>query len=333
MKAVVFEKYGSPDVLKVKEVDKPALKTNEVLVKINATSVNYGDLAARNFKHISPHEFNMPFLFWLIAKFSFGLSKPQIKILGSEFAGEIDAVGPEVRLFKKGDPVFGYVGQNMGAYAEYICMPENGCLDLKPDNMTDEEAAVVPYGSIMAIHLLRIGKIEKGEKVLIIGASGGIGSAAVQIAKSLGAEVTGVCGANRLDFVRALGADKVIDYKVEDFTQNGETYDLIFDVLGRGSFSRARRSLQPDGIYLLASFKGKQLLQMVWTSLFSRQKLICAIAPGSVEDLHAVKNMIETGKIKAVIDKTFPLEHAAEAHRYIENGNKKGHVVIKINHV
>ncbi len=332
MKAIVSAEYGSPDVLRLQEVPKPMPRDNEISIRIYATSVNYGDLIGRNFKAISPTEFNMPFLFWLLAKLSFGLTKPKITILGSEFSGEVEATGNDVTLFKKGDQVFGYLGQNMGAYAEYVCMPEDGCVAIKPANMTCEEAAVVPYGAIMALNLLTKVKVQPGNKVLVNGASGGIGSAAVQIAKYFGADVTGVCGTPRLEFVKALGADRVIDYTKEDFTQNGETYDLIFDILGRSSFSRCKRSLTKNGRYLLASFKMKQLMQMLWTSRVGTRKVICAIAPGSTEDLNAVKALIEAGKLKAIIDKCYPLEQAAEAHRYVETGHKRGTIVITMVH-
>ena len=330
MKAIVSTEYGTPDVLQLEEVAKPTPKDNEILIRVYATSVNFGDLIARNFKAVSPRKFNMLFIFWLLAKLSFGLRKPNITILGSELAGEIEAVGKNVKKFKKGDQVFGYPGQSFGAYAEYICMPEDGCIAVKPANMTYEEAAVVPYGAIMALNLLRKANILPGQKILINGASGGIGSAAVQIAKFWGAEVTGVCGTTRLEFVKSLGADRVIDYTKEDFTQNGETYDLIFDVLGKGSFSRVKHSLTPNGILLFASFKMKQLMQMRWTSVIGGRKVICALAPGSVEDLNSVKELIEAGKIKAVIDRCYPLEQAAEAHRYVEQGRKQGNVVIAI---
>jgi NADPH:quinone reductase-like Zn-dependent oxidoreductase len=328
MKAIVFTEYGNPEVLQLKEVAKPTPKDNEVLIRVRATSVNFGDTMARNLKAITPREFNMPFLFWLLAKISFGLSQPKITILRSELAGEIEAVGKDVKRFKQGDQVFGYPGQSFGAYAEYLCMPEDGVLAIKPTNMTYEEAAVVPYGAIMALNLLRKMNIQPGQKVLVNGASGGIGSAAVQIAKYFGAEVTGVCGTPRLEFVKSLGADKVIDYTKEDFSQNGETYDLIFDILGKSSFSRCQSSLKPNGTLLFASFKMKQLFQMLRTSRAGGQKVICAIAPGSLEDLISVKELIEAGKIKAIIDRCYPLEQAAEAHRYVEAGRKQGNVVI-----
>ena len=332
MKAIVYEKFGPPDVLQLKEVEKPAPKDNEVLIRVRATSVNFGDTMARNFKAITPREFNMPFLFWLLAKISFGLRKPKITRLGNELAGEVEAVGKDVKRFKKGDQVFGYPGQSFGAYAEYFCMPEDGVLAIKPANMTYEEAAVVPYGAIMALNLLRKMNIQPGQKVLVNGASGGIGSAAVQIAKHFGAVVTGVCGTPRLEFVKSLGADKVIDYTKDDFTKNGETYDLIFDILGKSSFSQCQSSLKPNGTLLFASFKMKQLFQMLWTSRAGTKKVICAIAPGSVEDLISVKELVEMEKIKSIIDRRYPLEQAAEAHRYIEAGHKQGNVVITIGH-
>ncbi|HEX2980865.1 MAG TPA: NAD(P)-dependent alcohol dehydrogenase [Anaerolineaceae bacterium] len=332
MKAIVFKEYGSPDVLHVEEIAKPAPKDKEVLIRNYATTVTFGDLIARNFKAVSPHQFSMPFLFWLLTKVSFGLNKPKTNILGSEFAGEVEAVGSGVTRFKPGDAVFGYLGQSMGAYAEYLCVSENSVMAIKPAHMTYEEAAVIPYGAIMALNLLRKAKLKPGQKVLINGASGGIGSAAVQIAKYFGAEVTGVCGTPRLDFVKALGADQVIDYTQEDYSQNGETYDLIFDILGKGSFEHCKNSLKPNGVYLFASFKMKQIAQMLWTSLSGNGKrVICAIAPGSLEDLHFIKEMMEAGKIKAIIDRRYPMDQAAAAHRYVETGCKQGQILITLN--
>jgi NADPH:quinone reductase-like Zn-dependent oxidoreductase len=331
MKAIIYTTYGPPDVLQLKEVEKPLPKNNEIWVKIYATTVNYGDLIARNFSHITSREFNMPAPLLLPARLAFGLRKPKKPILGSEFAGEIEAVGQDVKRFKKGDQVFGYRGQNMGAYAEYLCMPEDGTVALKPANMSYEEAATVPYGGIMALNILRKVNLQPGQKVLINGASGGIGSAAAQLAKShFGAQVTGVCGTPRIDFVKSLGVDQVIDYTQEDFTQNGKTYDLILDILGRSSFSRCKSSLKPNGIYLLASFKTKQLFQMLWTSLVGRQKVICALASDSFADLIFLKELVEAGTIKTVIDRCFPLAQTAEAHRYVETGHKKGPVVITV---
>jgi len=328
MKAIVYTEYGSPDVLHLTEVAKPAPKDNEVLIRIHATPVNFGDLLARNFKSVTPRQFNMPFFFWLPARLAFGFRKPKKNILGSEFAGEVEAVGAAVTRFKPGDQVFGYRGQSMGAYAEYLCMPEDGVLAIKPANMTYAEAAAVPYGALTALSLLRKVNVQSGQQVLINGASGGIGSAAVQLAKYFGAEVTGVCGTPRLEFVKALGADKVIDNTQQDFTRNGATYDLIFDILGKSSLTRGKRSLRPNGRYLLASFKLKQLIQMLLTSIKGGQKVICALSSEKAADLTFIKELIEAGKYKAIIDKRYPLAQTAEAHRYAESGQKQGSVVI-----
>jgi NADPH:quinone reductase-like Zn-dependent oxidoreductase len=332
MKAMVYTKYGPPEVLQLKEVDKPSPKDNEVLIKVHATTVNYGDMIARNFKDITPRKFNMPFIFWLLARVFFGLRKPKIQILGSEFAGEIEAMGKDAKRFKQGDQVFGYLGQNMGAYTEYLTMPEDGIVAKKPANMTYEEATTVPSGGMTAFYILGKAEIQPGQKVLINGASGGIGSIAVQLAKDSGAEVTAVCGTPRMEFVKTLGADKVIDYTREDFTRNGETYDLIFDVLGRSSFLRCKGSLNKNGIYLLASFKTKQLFQMLLTSITGGKKVKCVLSPQGREELTALRDLIEAGKITSVIDKSYPMERAAEAHRYVEEGSKKGNVVITVAH-
>ena len=328
MKAIVITRYGPPDVLKLKEVEKPVPRDNEILVRVHAASVNYGDILARNFKEISPRKFNMPLLFWVFAKLLFGVRKPKTTILGNEFAGEVEAAGKAVKRFKVGDPVFGYRGQSMGAYAEYLCMPENGAVAIKPAAMSEEEAAVAPYGAIMALYLLRKQDIRPGQKVLVNGASGGIGSAAVQLARHYGAEVTGVCGAPGQDYVKSLGADKVVDYGKEDFTNSGEIYDLIFDILGKSSFSRCKNSLSPNGRYLRASFKTRELWQMLWTAMKGGKRVICLLAPGNLEDLLSVRELIEVGKIKTIVDRRFPLAQAVEAHRYVELGQKKGSVAI-----
>lgn len=330
MKAIILTAYGPPEVLQLQEMEKPVPKNNEVLIRIRAASVNYGDLLARNFKAVTPDKFNMLGLFWFFAKIFFGFKKPKIKVLGSEFAGIIESIGSEVQQFTQGDQVFGYLGQHMGTYAEYLCMPETGCLTTKPSNIIFEEAAVAPYGAMMALALLRNVDIQQRTKVLIIGASGGIGSAAVQIAKYSGAEVTGVCGAPRLEFVKSLGADHVIDYAKDDFTDNNKSYDIIFDVLGKSSFAQCKNSLTHNGVYLLASFKSKQLLQMLWTSFTGAKKVICSLAPGSIEDLRSVKELIQEEKIKLIVDKSFPMECTADAHRYAESGLKQGNIAITI---
>jgi NADPH:quinone reductase-like Zn-dependent oxidoreductase len=330
MKAIIFTEYGSPDVLQLGDVATPTPKDGEVLIKVHAASVSYGDLLARNFSRVTSREFNMPLPLLLPMRMVFGFSKPRVNILGSEFAGEVEAVGRGVTRFQPGDAVMGYLGQRMGAYAEYVCMAETGALARKPANMSYAEAAAVPYGAIMATSLLRRANIQPGRQVLINGASGGIGSAAVQLARHYGAEVTGVCGGPRMAYVRSLGADHVIDYAREDFTQNGKTYDLILDVLGKSSFARCRDSLTPNGVYLLASFKTKALLQMLRTKVAGSQKVICALADEKAENLELVGKLVESGEYRAVIDRCFPLEQAAEAHGYVEAGSRTGPVVLMV---
>jgi NADPH:quinone reductase-like Zn-dependent oxidoreductase len=331
MKAIIYTEYGGPDVLHLQEVEKPCPKSNEVLIRVHAVSVNYGDIIARNFKNIPAGEFNMLALFRILARFSFGFSKPNRKILGNTFAGEVEMVGNDVKRFRKGEQVFGYSGENMGAYAGYLCLPEDGILALKPSNMTHEEASAVPYGATMALCLLRKVNIQKGQRVIVIGASGAIGSAAVQLASHyFGAEVTGVCSTQGMEYVKRLGAGKVIDYKKEDFTKSGESYDLIFDILGKGSISKYKASLKQNGIYLLASFKTGKLLQMLRTSICGGKKVICALAVPKQEDLVFIREFFIDRNLKPVIDQRFPLEKAAEAHRYVEAGNKKGSVVLTV---
>jgi NADPH:quinone reductase-like Zn-dependent oxidoreductase len=330
MKAIVYTEYGSADVLHLAEVAKPAPQENEVLIRIHATPVSYGDLLARNFKSITPRKFNMPIFFWLPSRMAFGWRKPKKNVLGSEFAGVVEAVGSAVTRFKPGAEVFGYRGENMGAYAEYLCLPETGMLAIKPTNMTYEEAAAVPYGALTALSLLNKINLLPGQKVLINGASGGIGAAAVQLAKHFGAEVTGVCSTPRVGLVKALGADKVIDYTKEDFTRNGETYDVIFDILGKGSFGRGKKSLKPNGVYLFASFKVKQLAQMLWTKIVGGSKVICALSSEQPEDLAFIKGLIEAGEYKIIVDKRYRMDQAAEAHRYAESGGKRGNVVMTL---
>lgn len=332
MKAIVYKEYGSPDVLKIQDVEKPAPKENEVLVRVRATSVNYGDLIARNFRNISAKEFNMPLLFWIFARMGFGFCKPRKQVLGNAFSGVVQSVGSNVNLFKEGDAIFGYTGEKMGAYAQYLTLPEDGIIAEKPRNITYEEASAIPYGAIMAYNLLKKAPIKKGQKVLVIGASGGIGAAAVQLAKQYyGADVTGICSKKRVEFVKNSGADNVVDYEEEDFTKSSVSYNLIFDVLGKGTFSSCKKILKPTGIYLLASFKAKKLFQMIWTALTGRKKIICAIATPKQEDLVFIKSLIEDGIMKPIIDKKFSLEQTAEAHKYIESGEKKGNVIIEIN--
>ncbi len=276
----------------------------------------------------------MPFLFWLIGKIYFGFKKPRIQILGSEFSGEIESVGNKVKRFKSGDKVFGYTGGGMGAYAEYMCIKENGIVAHKPNNMSYEEAAAIPYGAIMALSSLRMSKLKAKQRVLVNGASGGIGPIVVQLAKHhFGANVTGLCSAPRIPYVRSLGADKAIDYTKEDFSRNGETYDYIFDILGKCTLEMCRRSLKNNGSCLYLSFKMKQVYNMLLTSMFGKKKLVCVLVNEKLDDLIFIKELIEAGKIKSVIDKSFSFEEAPEAHRYYESGNKQGSVIITFNNI
>jgi NADPH:quinone reductase-like Zn-dependent oxidoreductase len=331
MKASVFTEYGPPEVLRVQEVAAPGLKDGDVLIRVRATTVNFGDTLVRNLKAVSPRKFHMPFLFWLIGRGSFGFTRPRRTILGSEFAGEVVGVGADVTRFRVGDEVFGYCGPRMGAYAEYLCMPEDGVIAPKPANLTYEEAAAIPYGAVIAMGLLRRVRLQAGQRVLVNGASGGIGPAVLQLAVAqFGARVTGVCGTSRVDYVRSLGADDVIDYTKQDYVDSGEMYDVIIDILGKSSFARCRRVLAPDGRLVFVSFKMRQVLQMLWTSVVGSRKVICVLVNEKPEDLVFIKGLIEAGKLRSVVDRTFPLEQAAEAHRFAQSGARKGNVVITV---
>ena len=325
MKAIVYEKYGSPDVLQLKEVEKPTPKDNEVLVKVHATTVSVADIRTRSF--------TVPLSYWLPARIVLGLRKPKADILGMELAGEVEAVGKDVKLFKEGDQVFAStLDHGFGAYAEYKCLPEDGLVAIKPSNLAYEEAAAVPLGARTALYFLREAKIERGEKVLIYGASGSLGTYAVQLAKHFGAEVTGVCSGANLDMVRSLGADKVIDYTKEDFAKSGETYDVIFDAVGKASYSDCIRSLREKGTYLQAVAAPGISIRMRWTAMTSGKKLVGGGPPEKAEDLVFLRELIEAGKIKPVIDRRYPLEEIVEAHRYVDKGHKKGNVVITLEH-
>ena len=327
MKAIVYEKYGPPEVLQLKEVAKPVPRDNEVLIKISAATVAAEDPMIRSFT-FSP-------LFWLPLRIAFGLIKPRKKILGSELAGVIESAGKDVKLFKEGDQVRGVDLNGLGSYAEYKCMPEDGVVIIKPANVTYEEAAPV-CGALAAWNILKDkGNIQSGQKVLINGASGNIGTASVQVAKHFGAEVTGVCSTANLELVKSLGADKVIDYTKEDFTKTGETYDIIFDTVNGSSFLRCKDSLTPRGVYFAAVPTLTVLLQMLWTSKFGSKKVkfsATGLRPVSdrIELLKEVNRLFEAGQIKSVIDRRYPLEQIAEAHRYVAKGHKKGNVIITV---
>jgi NADPH:quinone reductase-like Zn-dependent oxidoreductase len=322
--AIVCTKYGPPEVLQLKEVEKPTPEDNEVLIRIFATTVSSGDVLDRT-GVVSPWA-------WLPTRMIFGFTKPRRKIPGAELAGEIESVGKDVKLFSEGDQVFGNTGFGSGAYAEYKCLPEDGVLAAKPANMTYEEAAAVPFGGLTALHFLRKANIHGGQEVLINGASGSVGTFAVQLAKYFGAEVTGVCSTTNLGLVKSLGADKVIDYTKEDFTKSGETYDVIFDAVRKSSFSRSRRSLKKNGFYLTTDMGLALILQMLWTSVIGGKKVVSGIASNRTEDLNLLKELLEAGNLRPVIDRRYPLEQIVEAHRYVDKGHKKGNVVITVDH-
>jgi 2-desacetyl-2-hydroxyethyl bacteriochlorophyllide A dehydrogenase len=328
MKAIVYTKYGPPDVLHLKEIQKPIPKDNEILIRTYAATVITGDCELRSF--------TFPLWFWLPFRIYMGFIRPtRVNILGQELAGEIESIGKDVKRFNKGDPVFAVTGIGFGAYAEYICLPEEqrgwgAVVAIKPSNMTYEEAAAVPTGALNALHFLRKAKIQSGEKVLICGASGNIGSFAVQLARYFGADVTGVCSSRNLEMVKSLGAEKVIDYTQEDYTRNGQSYDVIFDTAGNSSFSRSVRSLKKNGRYLLANPMVLQMIRGLWTSMIGNKKVIFEFASYKAEDLIYLKELIEAGTVKSVIDKRYPLEQTAEAHRYVDKGHKKGNVVITL---
>ena len=311
MKAVICTKYGPPEVLQIREVEKPNPKPNEVLVKILATTAHIGDTKIRRFEPgLGPVK---DIFFKPIMRIILGFTKPRKKILGMELSGEIEAIGKDVTRFKVGDPIFASTEFRFGTYAQYCCIPENGILAIKPANMTHEEAAPVSNGGITALIHLRRANIRKGDKVLIYGASGSVGTYAIQIAKDFGAEVTAVCSTSNIELVKSLGADKVIDYTKEDFTQNEETYNVIYDAVGKIERSKRKKVLSQSGVYInVLTASGNIKL--------------------NVNDLYELKNLCDAGKLKTVIDKVYPLEEIVEAHRYVDKGHKKGNVVITVAH-
>ncbi|KON68583.1 NADPH:quinone oxidoreductase [Peribacillus butanolivorans] len=324
MKAIVYTKYGPPDVLQLKEVKKPTPKENEILVKVKATTVTVADIRSRSF--------TVPLSVWLPARITLGFRRPKKSILGLELSGEVESVGKDVKQFKKGDQVFAASQIGYGAYAEYKCLPENGPVSIKPNNLSFEEAAAIPIGARTALFYLRKANIKSGQKVLVYGASGSVGSYAVQIAKYFGADVTGVCSTTNLELVKSLGADQVIDYTREDFSSKGETYDVIFEAVDKSSFSACMKSLKKDGTYINVTVPLPGV-RMLWTKLTSNRKLILGQnSPENSEALNFLKELVETGKLKVVIDRYYAFEEIVEAHRYVEKGHKKGNVVITVEH-
>jgi len=324
MKAIMYERYGPPDVLELKEVAKPTPRDNEVLIRTHATTVTSGDCRVRSL--------HMPVGFGLIARLVLGVSRPRQSILGSELAGKVESVGKDVNKFKIGDEVFAFTGARLGCHAEYKCMPEDGAVVLKPANLNFDEAAAISSGGTTALDFFRRAKLQSGEKVVVNGASGGVGTAAVQLAKHFGADVTGVCSTANMQLVRSLGANHVIDYTKQDFTENGETYDIIVDTAGTVPFSRSKASLKDRGRLLLVLSGLPDILQMPWVSMTSSKKVIAGPAAGRAEDLRFLAELAEAGEFKPVIDRRYPLEQIAEAHRYVDTGRKKGNVIITLEH-
>ena len=322
MKAVVYKQYGPPEVLHLAEVEKPIPRDDEVLIRVYATTVSAPDFRCRSF--------TVPLSFWIPARLVLGVLKPRRPILGAELSGEIEETGKDVTRFKNGDRIFAATITRFGAYAEYTCLPETGVIALKPTNMTYEEAAAVPIGARAALHFLRMANIQSDQKVLVYGASGSVGTFAVQLAKYYGAEVTGVCSGSNLELVESLGADTAIDYTKEDFAAEGEIYDVILVAVDKGSFTDCMRALKPKGIYLNATTPVRTL-RMRWAALTSGKRIVTGEHPSeTADDLVFLKDLIEKGVLRSAIDRRYPLEQIIEAHRYVDKGHKKGNVVITV---
>lgn len=327
MKAILHARYGSPDLLRFEEVAKPAPKDDEVLIKVHATTVSTGDCNMRNFTFVTKSMLPM-------AKLMFGIGKPwKERILGTELAGEIVGAGKDVVRFKLGDRVFGSTGMAGGGHAQYTCLHETAALAIKPDSLSWEEAVAIPFGANAALYYLRdLGKIQDGHRLLIIGASGSIGSAGVQLAKHFGATVTAVCSGANVELVKSLGADKVIDYTKEDFTKNSETYDLILDVVGATTFDRCQKSLKPQGVFLSCIMGLPDVARSLWASIAGGKKIKGGVAINNLERMTFITELTAAGILKPVIDRRYPLEQIAEAFKHVEHGHKKGNVVITVEH-
>ena len=322
MKAVVYEKYGPPEVLQLTEIEKPTPKNDEILIKIHATTVTSGDWRVRSL--------TVPTGFRLIMRLVFGISKPKQPILGTELAGVVESIGSEVKKFKVGDDVFAFSDAAMGCHAEYKCMSEEGAVALKPSSLTYDEAAAMSFGGTTALDFFRRGKLQRGESVLVIGASGGVGTAAVQLAKHFGAKVTAVCSTANIALVRSLGAGDVIDYKQEDFTKNGITYDVIVDTVGTAPFSLSKTSLKEGGRLLMVLAGLPDMVWIPWVLMTSSKKFIAGPATARAEDLRFLAGLAEAGEFKPVIDRRFPFEQIVEAHRHVDAGHKKGNVIVTL---
>jgi NADPH:quinone reductase-like Zn-dependent oxidoreductase len=327
LKAILHTQYGPPDLLQLTEVETPSPKDNEVLIAIHATTVSTGDCNIRNFTFVTKSM--LP-----IAKLMFGIGKPwKARVLGTELAGEVERVGKDVTRFKTGDRVIASSGAAGGGHAEYACLPETGAVAIKPDSLSWEQAVAIPFGANAALYFLRdLGKIRAGQDLLIIGASGAIGSAGVQLAKHFGARVTGVCSGPNVELVRALGADSVIDYSQEDFTKSGNTYDLIFDVVGATTFDHCQRSLKPNGVFLQNIMELSDIVRVLRTSITGGKKIKGGVAIGNMANMGLITALAEAGTLRPVIDRSYPLERIAEAFKYVEQGHKKGNVVITVTH-
>lgn len=317
MKAAVYTQYGSPEVLRIEEVEKPTPAANEILLRIKATAVNSGDWRLRK---ADPYA----------VRFFFGFRRPKINILGSVFSGEVERIGSAVKNFKVGDSVFGHTDMSFGAYAEYKCLPETASVAVKPATLSHSEAASIPFGGVTALHFIKKANLQPGQKVLIVGASGAVGSAAVQLAKSFGTEVTAVCSSANSDLVKAIGADLTIDYTREDFTQNGKTYDVIFDTVKAIHVARTVKSLNKNGILILSAAGLSEMLQGSWIAMTTNKKVLTGVIKHTAADILFLRELIEANKFQPVIDRSYALGQIAEAHAYVERGHKKGNVAIEV---
>jgi NADPH:quinone reductase-like Zn-dependent oxidoreductase len=320
MRAIVYTRYGPPEVLRLAQVARPVPRDDEVLIRVHATTVSAPDFRCRSF--------TVPLSFWIPARLALGILKPRQPILGAELSGEIEETGKDVTRFKKGDRVFAATLMRFGGYAEYACLPETGVIATMPANMTYEEAAAVPIGARAALHFLKKANIKSGQKVLVYGASGSVGTFAVQLAKYYGADVTAVCSGSNLDLVKSLGADSALDYTKEDFAANGEVYDVIFVAVNKAAFTDCMKALKRNGIYLNATTPVRTL-RMRWAALTSGKKIVTGEHPKEdADDLVFLKGLIEEGRLRSVIDRRYPFEQIVEAHRYVDQGHKKGSVAI-----